>query len=348
MNTIELPAFEPEKPSRILVLSDLHLGGRRPWSWCSEHGERQLVAMLHRRASDIRTAPDVLVLAGDIFDRSIWPIDQAPPTFAELASVHAEFVHELRDLHESCGTRVVALVGNHDEPDAVSRTREALPFAEVGDAATSRDGALHVEHGHAGALFNGPDPWMVGNLPLGWFLSRLSAGRPSPELPEARTGYLAELLKGAVSHESISEIVFDAARKRCGVPEDAAFEIGGSRGRVSCATVRERFRSLWARRVEAEGLLGAIRSLEGELGDLSAMADRLLQIRNAKMVVLGHTHEGGLWKRRRGIYANSGTATLGSERTYLECCWTGRRLDAIRRSVDNDSFTWNGAAVEVP
>ena len=68
-------------------------------------------------------------------------------------------------------------------------------------------GLLHAEHGNRFAMFNARDRINdpVGGLPLGYFVSRILAGRSDYESPAAIATYVDDLLESVFTTTTIAE-----------------------------------------------------------------------------------------------------------------------------------------------
>lgn len=122
---------------RILHTSDWHLGRQF-------HGVSLLEDQRHILGQVIAAirehAVDVLVIAGDIYDRAV------PPT--EAIALLDDFIHEVVD---GCGVPVILIAGNHDGPVRLALAARQLARARVHVAgplmASPEPVVLHDAHG---------------------------------------------------------------------------------------------------------------------------------------------------------------------------------------------------------
>jgi exonuclease SbcD len=91
---------------KILHTGDWHLGRQ----FCGQSLEADHESVLDQVLGAVRTySPDVLVIAGDIFDRA------SPP-----AAAVRQFNSFIRTVHADCDTSIVLIAGNHDSGDRIA------------------------------------------------------------------------------------------------------------------------------------------------------------------------------------------------------------------------------------
>lgn len=229
-----------------VIVSDVHAADRtaidppsgvHPYGWLSPDHALRFAEFL---GSKLVTNATQLVLAGDVTDLQICPIDIKPPTAVDVLSApHNKPILDAirkyadgKDAHERDHT-VLWILGNHDlgttESDVhhVHSGIKFLPFYQ--------EGPLRIQHGHDTCLFNGPDP-MNRDYPLGYFISRFVATAVARGLHPIGLSLqlifhskpeLVRLLKGA----PLAECVFDAVCRaaRIAMTEDVIMPDGNAR-----------------------------------------------------------------------------------------------------------------------
>ena len=150
----------------------------------------------------------------------------------------------------------------------------------------------------------------VDGLPLGYFITRLLAGRSDYRSPQALYGYLDDVLEAAFTSQTLSSSVLESLFELTGVEEDTFIKMPGRRRDIRAGDLKERYAPLYRRWVEKFGQRYALRSIQAELDSLAWFGKRLCRKRDYKVVVLGHTHEWALEMDahpfREYVYANTG------------------------------------------
>lgn len=196
MNVYGLSDWQEEGPGarrrdRIVVLSDVHIGPKNgdgsPAGWFYGPYEIYLTIILFKIAMDRRVKE--LVFLGDLFDTWLCAPGEKPESARDIIAKWSGslFMAPLRTCVAACPA-VYYIPGNHDmhvkEEDlellAAAGKRIRLVTADEYNALAHLDcgATLVMEHGNAGDFFNAPgdDRDTVQGLPLGYFVSRLSAG----------------------------------------------------------------------------------------------------------------------------------------------------------------------------
>lgn len=298
----------------IYVLSDIHLGTGQKWDWYQkkEH-EKELIDTLEY----ITQRPDPqnieLVLAGDIFDTWLCPMDEEPPTIEQILDYNKDVVNELKNCVSSLGG-VFYINGNHD----MHVSQDDLECIKCGNnsiqcIAEYRAGLLKVEHGHKYAMFNAKDKLndSMHGLPLGYFITRMLAKSDDYDKPGAIAGYIDDLLEAAVTTQTISASVIEALMEHTGKRPNDEFKMPFGRRNMTIKEVKDKYANLFTRWVEKYGYYYAINSIRAEMGCLGWFADRLARRHDYRVVVMGHTHdskvdEDRIMVKEDSIYANPG------------------------------------------
>ncbi|KAH3759745.1 hypothetical protein Pelo_8462 [Pelomyxa schiedti] len=192
--------------SRIILMSDIHIGTTGQFPWLTETGTRMFVKTLRSIAEENLVRTDRLpiscvVFNGDIVDLWVHDPDEPPPTFDQIwakdsvSSIKAAIRGLIR-----AGIHVVYIAGNHDQQvleDQVHHTlsdeieyvngedtmwfsEEELPSGEV------LLGRVRAAHGHQSDIFNrayypsisSPISQLITPLPVGYFVARFASRNP--------------------------------------------------------------------------------------------------------------------------------------------------------------------------
>jgi UDP-2,3-diacylglucosamine pyrophosphatase LpxH len=312
-----------------LFLSDCHISAGwglegsdkakpHPWEWFSAADQARLKAFLAWAGQ--RPDIDEFVLLGDIWDNWIFPHDIKPPTFSELllSANAAFFVQALNGLCKN--SSVIWVPGNHDLTISAAVLNSVLPGVIVAGPGQANPyfswGRLRAEHGHSHCLFNAPDPLRPGELPLGYFVSRIVAtadrqtGNHTPSIAQE----VSEIEKVIANKEDLAQGVLDAVCAKAGVGQDAVIQMpndlwGGVATTVGY--VRNLYKNLYQEWENRNGTGSALVAIAAELNQLSAIAIKIFLQGGVNAMVMGHTHEATtdqystvLFGNR--IYANTG------------------------------------------
>lgn len=183
------PSSSTASSSKIIVISDLHLGADDTYAECVKN-RPLLIAFIENITS--RDDIDEVVIAGDFLDQWFFPGN------LELTADSDEFYREVADNNKTTfdafkslmasGTKLVYVPGNHDMTLSADTLENLLPgIVQARDAeglGTYRTGIRNeivVEHSHRYELFCAPDAlsnkdfMKYGDpiLPPGYFYARL-------------------------------------------------------------------------------------------------------------------------------------------------------------------------------
>lgn len=184
---------------KVLVISDIHLCDQRAidggWGWQNER-RTQLIAFLKDVASRSKEI-GTLVVAGDMFDEWVAPMDEAPfcdlsgaesrsesDFFQVLVHDNQEVIDAFREVRKS-GIELVYVPGNHDLTCTKEDFDNYLPglFTQARDAfglgAYTPAGMpdVVIEHGHRYDYNNMPNPISTpgGYFPVGFVISKYAS-----------------------------------------------------------------------------------------------------------------------------------------------------------------------------
>jgi lysylphosphatidylglycerol synthetase-like protein (DUF2156 family)/UDP-2,3-diacylglucosamine pyrophosphatase LpxH len=339
----EAPFFIPDliqlevgRDSRVLVVSDLHLGPAA--SEVSTRAADELAELL----ADFHE-PGMLVIAGDGFEMLA-----AAPDIARILDSHPQFTAAVKRFAVARDHRVVLTPGNHDgqlawDEESVALLRDRLGVTDVGLAcdlavATGEGSKLvRVTHGHQLDQYNAfTDPRSPVDTPLGHHVVRqvlpklASRDRPGSLLEGVRwcSGDPAAFLGSRLLYRMVAGWLWWLA-----VPFAAALVLRfmafapGVKPLVGHHAVR--WLVWFGILVVAIAVVAAVTGLAtmlrvnrtladasvSERGDASthnaaarAEAARLISAGYAGMIT-GHTHEPEITQMAMGFYANTGSAT---------------------------------------
>ena len=332
---------------RIFV-SDLHLNVDAPYSWQREHVE-PLASFLNL----LRGREDVaeLVILGDFLDNWVVPAEESPKDLAEIleTGMNEPVVSALQELCENSPIVVTYVTGNHDLLSFQSSAKETIlryfPHMtiishEPGLGAYALDCGLWAEHGHRYALFNAPDVWSRagGHLPLGYFISRLSAsqsvalGQRVTSAEVLRKGLESSKKRLSPTGEKLISAVFWTVAAWAGKRPWDRFVMNGVDGwseDPSLAEVDSLYQDIYHEWSNRQDIVPPGVALADEFS-LEGAALLLLRMPNfirheypftPQIVIFGHTHKAVLRKDfgpTGGVYANTGTWIDDHAMTWVE------------------------------
>ena len=308
----------------VVAISDVHLGTDHPCVWYQRDlHEPYLLALLDwvvDQADHVRE----LVLLGDIVDFWTYPMEEVPPTFADIAATHPRIFGldgALARVLDALEGAVTYVPGNHDQGITAAEVASiASPgghavrlVTEVPHQPSGPDGeaAVAFAHGHHFTLFNAPTavgPWAP--LPIGYFITRAVASRWRRDLEAGATvadladqdapngldlAALRTTLAGATSR-SVAGTLVDFVVGATGVDPTAPIAMPDG-STATLATAREAYVDCWSDWSDAHGggIIGQSTALRAALADfdgscLGWFAQRLALRHGADLVVMGHTH----------------------------------------------------------
>ena len=193
-----------ESRSAIICISDLHMGDDRSFSlkygWLRDN--RSLLAGFLNR---IRLSPNIkeLIIAGDLFDEWVAPMDVDPLNGMMQAGFVDSIVTSNRDIIDAFNNiirdgliKVTYVPGNHDmlvtsgDIDRIfPGIAQARDVEGLGKYSPPDRPEIIIEHGHRYDFYNAPDP--ISNrtvtamplLPPGFFVSKIAATSDLEKLP---------------------------------------------------------------------------------------------------------------------------------------------------------------------
>lgn len=294
-----------------LYISDIHLNAgwdstRRyphPFEWLAPSQRDELVTFL---GTIDPVYVERVVIAGDLLDTWIYPVDAAPPTVADVVAANPTVFEAINGLRRK-GISVVYLPGNHDMAVTAGDLVRALPGTIPGaapfqflDGGVFEQAPVHSEHSHVYCMFNAPDPRAPeGKLPSGYYISRLVATRAARFGDQRQS--VGEFITGLVFDDSLTDAAFDAVQDRR-IGDDEQIVLGD--GRYTVGAVKASFKDLWTRWQGPDGRVQA--ALADYRNLLGPVAERIARDPGKRVVVFGHTHKPKLEAAAGRIYANTG------------------------------------------
>lgn len=178
---------------KIVVISDIHLGGDTTYSECVKHLPR-----LKQFLTEVRESKTVkeLVIAGDMLDE--WYVPSRKDTYEggtqkdfvrKIAKENKIVVDELNLIIKDKNIKVTYVPGNHDLLISEENVDDILPGVnQVRDASKPGIGTYHpdgypqiaIEHSHRYDFFCSPDPYSNQDIapgsiiPPGYFFARIA------------------------------------------------------------------------------------------------------------------------------------------------------------------------------
>lgn len=195
--SLHLPGELGDNRTITIVISDIHLGDQRSidkkYGWFNKNS-----AILVNFLNHLRQRPDVkeLVIAGDLFDEWVAPVDYYTFDGAtqsgfvdKIAAANMPVIEAFNRIIEEGNIKVTYVPGNHDmlvESSDIQRIFPGISQARdvqgLGTYTPSDRLELVIEHGHRYDFFNAPDP--ISNraitgtasiLSPGFFVSKIAA-----------------------------------------------------------------------------------------------------------------------------------------------------------------------------
>ena len=343
--------------NKVIFISDIHMNVDAPYSWLINHVQ-PLTAFLE--ALNTRTDVAELVIIGDLLDDWVSPVETPSPTFAMIfqAGINQPPIQALKAICMNPDIKVTYLTGNHDllsfEQANKAVIQATFPTMTIisdapGLGAYSKDNVIWAEHGHRYTLFNAPDTWSRpgGNLPLGYFISRLAASASvkngavvtTPELLDQFVKQPTANLKGTLRSKGWPKrprskadtgayddafilLVYSAIAAYSGYLPWDDYSMNGLDGFTKNPTVAkigltyDRIYSKWGSR---QDIVGALNAVVGDIGALGPAANLLFEMPayikakypfTPRIILFGHTHE-PVFEHHMGsddtIYINTGT-----------------------------------------
>lgn len=300
----------PQGLRQHLFLSDLHLNSAalyaRQMSWFKpeQHLPRQLTLLrdaLLPQAHHI----EQLVFLGDTFDTWLGPMDELPPTYAEIIDSNPEIFDALNSLIER-GVRLIFVPGNHDFDLQQEHLLDALPGAIVQDElCLGRD--VIAQHGHEKTFFNTRDFDPDQGRPMGYFLSRLAADRllhGHSHSPRAVYDYVRQGALSSIHRPDAAGRILEAFFYRFSglKPHDEFILEDGRPWRADAIIEHYRFA------LQALPVPERLWRLSQRPLNLTGAAKRIAHERHRRLVLLGHCHH-SLHRQlsTRATYINAGS-----------------------------------------
>jgi UDP-2,3-diacylglucosamine pyrophosphatase LpxH len=316
------PAFGAATGSRIVTLSDVHIGDNTPTVWYQQkYHEPYLSALFDHviaNAGDIRE----LVILGDFVDFWTYPPERRPPSFAEIAAANPNILGpdgKLSAALTALQGRVTYVPGNHDmtitQADLAligNRRYQVRLHTEENYFPLGADRRLLMAHGHRWTMFNCPDATTrLAPLPVGHFATRAFCHMLTRKLKPGQT--VADLVDqgqpngvdfGGMLHSldaidgTVVELAVTYASNTMGLAMDAPVVLP-SGATTTLAEARSIYRDLWASWERAggggrDGELEAAKAAAADIDNgtyLAWFAQRAALQNGAELVVYGHTHE---------------------------------------------------------
>lgn len=275
-----------------LFLSDLHLNSAalyaRQMSWFkpAQHLPR-LLTLINDALLPNAHHIEQLVFLGDTFDTWLGPMDELPPSYAELIDSNPELFDALRRLSAQ-GVRLTFVPGNHDFDLRQEHLLEVLPGALVQDELLLGKDVI-AQHGHEKTFFNTRDFDPLEGRPMGYFLSRLAADRllhghshsPRAVYDYVRQGALSSIHRPDAAGRILESFFYRFSNLK---PQDEFILEDGRPWRADEIIAHYRFA------IKSLPLPERLWRLSQRPLNLTGAAKRIAHERQRRLVLLGHCH----------------------------------------------------------
>ncbi len=356
----------PEGRNTLVFISDLHMNISSGYSWLSDH-----IQPLADFLSGLNTRTDVseLIILGDLVDNWVTPVDASPQSFSDILSdsINTPVISALQNICSNPDIKVTYVTGNHDmlnfEPENQNILLSFFPDMKIitnspGYGSYALDNILWAEHGHRYCLFNAPDTWSRnnGNIPLGYFITRLAASRslsdnqvhttpevldyfmklPGEELNRILAEYKGQSIKApekGIVEDALIIAVYEAISVWAGIaPWDRYIMNGLDNWDTNplVASIGIIYDEIFSKWPDRQDIVGNIEAVLDDIGHLGGAANLLFEMPpwlkksypfTPGIVLFGHTHHAAMQYHAEGngtIYANTGTWIDKSPMSWVE------------------------------
>ena len=303
---------------RTIVISDVHMSdGDDRYCWFSPSDSENLGILLN--AISIPSAGvEELIFLGDLFDLWLYPVDVVPWTVNQIIDKNSL----VRDAIRKCVKdipKVCYMNGNHDmtvtegdlEPLNFSLEKR-IQIINTDGYKKDHEGRRHFEHGQAADIFNAKpekNEDTIEGLPLGYFLTRLTAGaQPGiwQTLRKICQDFLVGLFGVLKAEESLKtsftgpllvKLLINGIQLQTSIDDDTRIRFAESDldEKYTVGDIKEHYGDLlaiWQEKYSGLDLLGSMFASRGFGGGLKWYADKILSSEiPPKLVVMGHTHQ---------------------------------------------------------
>ena len=288
--------------ANVLIVSDIHL--RLPITSELQLIQKSLVARIKQLATHKQA---LLILNGDIFE--LW--EQSNQTVSDIATAFSDLTKAIADFAGN-GHQVIYIVGNHDEDAMRGQSSRAVlkklwhAMSVVNLELIMKNKTVLIEHGHEHDSYNksGNNGATHGKTLVKSTLPKLVKNMPTLFMginDVINRAYLPSYVLSRLVYGIMLPIVFPLTLVFC-----VYFYLVGRDPRFALA-----FAIVWGAtwllillidnivRLVAKHTLGVGSEYIKDL-------DRYQAKLGFNALILGHTHQGGVWKRSNYTYANSG------------------------------------------
>lgn len=291
---------------RRLFISDLHLNSRdlydRGFAWFRpQHHLGRILSYLRQQALESPTHLDELVFLGDTFDTWLAPMDEAPPSYAEILASNEDFVQFVNQM-TARGTRVVITPGNHDFDLDEGALGAAMPQVVIAPFVHVKH-VLYATHGHELTFFNTTSHDPIEGRPIGYYFGRLTEERlPDGHSPAAVWRYIkAGALDAFFEPGMMGHIASTIFYKVAGLTPGDVFVLENGRTQTA-AEVVEAYMNVAQDWSSAQRLWRLLQRPT----NLHATAWKLASDHHVPLVILGHCHHAHFTRMGPVLYANPG------------------------------------------
>lgn len=336
------------EPTKIVILSDSHLGNGAEYSWLHGEHPQYLTDMLNMIAHD--SSVKELLILGDFLDLWVYPLDYIPWNSEQIIQHWNESI--IKALEECVKNlpNVYYQNGNHDmsvtpaQITQISSGDKCVQWISIDDYNQKYENLLHCEHGNMIDMFNAPvpvgDPEILNNQPLGYYMSRIIASKTT-ESAFSVWGAMGKIIAASCEEYTpdngieigtvmvralITLLVEEANSGGANLNDDSVFMFADSSQNVTITDVKNSYKNilnLWYKEDDPDWLPNcALAMFTSDRTGLNWYAENIVQEGEAKLVIMGHVHQGEWYSEGlAGQYINDG-------------CWSNETPDPAPRYTE--------------
>lgn len=190
----------------IYFVSDIHMGTNAQTNWYQSEIHDGFFSAFLQHVLDSDEDNREVVILGDLFDLWTYPVDQTPPTAADVVAAHPNILGAAGLFAQlpKKGVKVSYANGNHDMAVTKADLSNAIPGADYIDDGmykykVGNDIKIIGMHGHGASIYNarrlpgGPENPLPEPLPLGYLMTRLTANYAVKRIAQEGVNTAADL-----------------------------------------------------------------------------------------------------------------------------------------------------------
>lgn len=322
--------------SKIIVLSDIHIGTNAPTVWYQRDFHEPYLLKVLDYVIEYADSVHELILLGDVVDFWTYPPDEQPPSFKEIMEANPNIFAangKFSEVLSALGGNVTYVRGNHDmniTQDDLNQIQNPQGYNiklspdDIYYPLGNENKRIACTHGHQYTMFNAPDPnTRLTPLPFGHFVTRavayqqkraLAPGQTVADLPDqgAPNGIDLNDLVNSID-SSLPETLLNYMAAVTHMPQNQTIVLPDGQT-TTLAEAKVLYRGLWMQWTTryGGGYDGELAASKAAIVDLNGLylgwfAQKLALECGADLVVMGHTHIPKLGLKDGLIqYVNSG------------------------------------------